>query len=184
MLQPGTHAVRVVNCGYTPPRDGRHPQLVVTFEDDGGESINWYSTLGFTKEGFSIAAFDFAARQLAGLGVTIDIDTDFPALGQPDVSPLFNREGQIVVVNEPYDGKDRIKVKFINDPNRPRGGGERMEPDAAATFAAQLRAALVTAGRGPKGSAHPGAARKPTRKPVAAPAPPLSDPLDDDSIPF
>lgn len=179
MLQPGKHMVRVKNCGFQPEKDGRPPQLSIYFEDEVGESISWYSSLGFVKDGsFSLAAFDYACNQLKGLGWDPDANNfAFEVLAHPESSPIFDREAEIVVVNEPFDGKDRIKVKYVNDPNDPRrGGGERMDSAAAKTFADKLRVSLAKAGRSvPVGRT---AAPKP-----AAPAQ-TSQNFPNDDIPF
>lgn len=178
MLQPGKHFVRVKNCGFQPERDGYPAQLSIYFEDETGESISWYSGLGFKKDGtFSLAAFDYACNQLRGLGWDPDANNfAFEVLAHPETSPIFDREAEIVVVNEPFEGQDKIKVKFINDPNDPRrGGGEKMEPAAAKTFADKLRRSLTQAGRSVK------AGRPVAPKPTAPTSPARA--LDDD-IPF
>ncbi len=182
MLGPGTHQVRVTNVGFSDPAGGI-PQLSIRFEDEMGEGISWYHALGFIKGGgFSAKSFKFAQDSIRNLGVEIDYDTDFAALGQPDASPLMNRQCEIVVVEEEYEGQVRTKVKWINDPGR-APGMERMEPEAAKSFNDRMRQALRGAG-----VARGSAAKKPAAPPARAPAqqpknPPQSD-VDFDDIPF
>ena len=132
---------KVVRTGFIgEDADGR-AQLSIYFEDiETGEGITWYSSMGTLKDGgFSDKAFKFGCDQLRGLGWDAEKERwQFEALGGDD-SPLVGREAEIVVVNEPYDGKDRVKVKYINDPNRPKMGQERMAPDQAKRFADRLR---------------------------------------------
>ena len=183
MLQPGTHRVKVTNVSYA-QREGSPPQLAIRFEDDTGEGITWFHSLGFTKDGnWSEKSFDFAADQLKNLGVSIGVDTDFVALGQPDVSPLMDVECDIVVVNETYEGKTHTKVKYINDPNR-APGGERMEASAAQSWQEQLRARLRGAGKGAAApAAQPRRAPPPAQKPKTAPASGGGD-IDWSDVPF
>lgn len=182
MLQPGTHRVKVTNVSYS-QREGSPPQLAIRFEDDMGEGISWYHALGYLKDGsWSEKSFQFAADQLKNLGVALNSDTDFVALGQPDVSPLMGVECDIVVVNETYEGETRTKVKYINDPNR-APGGERMEASAAQSWQEQLRAKLRAAGKGPTGPAPARKAPAPA-KPPAAKKPAEDKDINWDEAPF
>ena len=143
MLQPGTWMVKVVRCGFIgEDADGR-AQLSIYFEDETGDGITWYSALGTLKDGgFSEKSFKFGCDQLKALGWDAEKEKwAFEALGTDD-SPLLGREAEIVVVAETYDGKERIKVKYVNDPNRPKMGQERMAPDQAKRFADRLRSHL------------------------------------------
>lgn len=170
MLGPGTYDVVVRNASFN--GKGDVPQLSIYFEDEMGESITWYHSLGYKKDGtFSEASFKFAADALRNLGWDAEArQYRFEELGAED-SPLIGRHAEIVVQDEVYEGKTRTKVKWINDPTRPRGGAERMEPDAAKSFADRLRTSL--------GKAAPPAKPKPP-----APAKPLNEGPPDDSIPF
>lgn len=148
-LGVGTHDVTVKNCGFQPIKDGKPPQFAIYFEDANGDSITWWTTLGYIKDGtFSMAAYDFAADQLRGLGWDdVKQNFAFEELADPATSPIFERAAVLVVVNEPFNGVDKIKVKFINDPGRVPGGGERMDATTASQFAGMLREKLRSAGR-------------------------------------
>lgn len=154
MLEPGKWLVRVKNVAFKGNDGGGSPQLAIYFEDDVGESITWYSSLGVTKDGsFSQAGCDYAMKQLRAMGWDAEKNEyGFERLAPEDVtqSPIFDVECEIVVVAETFEGKSRIKVKFINDPNDPRRGGglgERMEASAAQTFSERVRAGLRQSGK-------------------------------------
>lgn len=148
-MQPGKYLVRVKNCGFQPPKDGRPPQLTLYFEDDRGEGISWWSSMGYLKDGgFSMPAFEFGCNQLAGLGWDAAArNFAFEELADPATSPIFDREAEIVVVDEPFNGESKIKVKYINDPDRPRGGGERMEASDSKAWAESIRQKLREQGK-------------------------------------
>src|SRR5688500_17018420 len=98
MLQPGKHLVTVRNCGFKPAQETFPEQLAIYFEDDAGEGITWYHALGFTKEGFSKAAFKYACDQLRGLGWDAEAnELKFEMLGDPATSPIFGVQCEIVV---------------------------------------------------------------------------------------
>lgn len=149
MLEKGKHHVTVKNCGFTPGKDGKAPQLSVHFEDENGEGITWYTSLGLVKDGtFSAKGFDYAVKQLAGLGWDAEANAyQFEALASPEQSPIFGVEAVIVVVDELYEGKTTTKVKWINDPNRPTPGMERMDAASAREFGDKVRLALAGEGR-------------------------------------
>lgn len=167
-LPVGRHNVRVKNCGFVPPKDGKLPSLTIYFEDEFGEGISFYTTCGFKKDGtFSSEAFDILAKQLTNLGWNPDENNfAFEVLADPETSPIFNRDAVIVVKDEPYEGKSQLRVKGIYDPNNPVGG-ERMDAATAQTFAETLRAKLRASGRSVQ-SARP-AAPKPAATPINTP---------------
>ncbi len=157
LLPPGTHAVRVVNTGFTGDDPQGRAQLTVYFEDDAGDHITWYSALGTLKDGgFSDKAFKFACDQLRCLGWDAEKNAyAFEALGE-DSSPIRGVDCEIVVVEETYEGKTHTKVKWINDPNR-RGGVERMAPEAAKSFGDRIRKHLGVKGPVTTGKPKPAA---------------------------
>lgn len=180
LLPPGTHAVRVMNTGFTGEDPQGRAQLTVYFEDEAGDHITWYSSLGTLKDGgFSEKAFKFACDQLKNLGWDAEKNAyAFERLGEDD-SPIRGVDCEIVVIDDVYEGKTRTKVKWINDPNR-RGGVERMAPEAAKSFADRIRSHL--------GVKAPAAAKRPAAKPFGAPSKPApqrsAEPIDEDQIPF
>jgi len=181
MFAPGKYLVTVRNCGFQPGKDGKPPQFSVYFEDDCGEGMAWYSSLGFVEgKDFSMPAFDYACNQLKGLGwIAEDHNFAFEELADPATSPIFGKQAEIVVKPDTYDGVTRNKIKFINDPNAPRAGGERMDAGSAGTFAEKLREQLRRAGKNvPAASAprpRPSAAVNPNSSPMGAPIPGLDD---------
>jgi hypothetical protein len=180
MLEVGKHLVRVTNVQFTAGGEGRTDQLAIRFEDETGEGISWYSTLGWKKDGsYSQSGAKYALDQLANLGWNAEAQNfDFETLGAPDVSPIMGREAEIVVVDEPYNGKSQIKVKWINDPTAPRASANAMDAGAAKTFAQRTRDAMRKAGFAVSAArpAQRGAARAPATKPA-----PVNEPWGDDS---
>lgn len=181
MFAPGKYLVTVKNCGFQPSKDNKPPQFSIYFEDDAGEGMAWYSSLGFVSGGeFSMPAFDYACNQLKGLGWNAEErNYAFEELADPETSPIFGREAEIVVKADTYEGVTRSKIKFINDPNAPRVGGERMDVGSAQAFADKLRDQLRKNGKSVPAS--PGARPRPVRSNA-----PLGDPIPgvDDTPPF
>ncbi len=194
MLGIGTYDATVKNCGYQPIKDGRPPQLSIYFEDDAGAgAISWFTTLGYIKDGtFSMKAYEFAADQLRGLGWDdAKQNFRFEELADPATSPIFGVHAQIVVANDPFNGVDKIKVKYINAAGYVPGGGERMDAQTTHQWADLLRTKLRDGGKpvGPAAATRGGYA--PMSGPPAATAAPAvntrlrlpPDPTFDD-IPF
>lgn len=147
MLCVGRHAVRVANHQFTTPPGGGPKQLSIYFEDEMGEGIAWYHALGWKKDGtYSVESYKVAEDSLLNLGWNAEAENyQFEKLDGTGV--LVGRSAEIVVVDEPWQGQSKIKVKYINDPNRPRAGVERMDPAESMSFAERTRAALRAAGR-------------------------------------
>lgn len=146
-MRKGTYLARVVGCWLTEPKSGRDPQLAIQFENEFQERLTWYGNLGWTKTGFNRQSFDIDMKTLAALG------WDAPAHGyelelltDASVSPIFDKEAEIVVVEETYEGKTNPKIKYVNDPNKPRPGTERMAPETARVFGTKLREQLARSG--------------------------------------
>lgn len=182
MLGPGKHRVVVQNAGFVGSGADGRPQLSIYFVDDVGEGIAWYHSLGVLKDGgFSQASCDFACDQLRALGWDAnERGFAFEELGEQN-SPIVGREAEIVVVSDTFDGKTHTKVKYINDPNRPRAGAERMAPEQATSFLDRVRSELRKAGKAVPQASAP----RPVPASASPKAPPINQPLDNyDDIPF
>lgn len=159
MLEVGKHMVKVANHRFVESPSGPK-QLSIYFEDATGEGIAWYHTLGWKKDGtYSFAAYKVAEDSLKNLGWDAEAAAyQFEKLD--GTNALVGRECEIVVAEHTWEGKTRVEVKYINDPSRPRAGGERMDPAASMSFAERTRQALRQNGK-----------TIPASRPVPRPAP-------------
>ncbi len=150
---------------------GQKEQVVVDFvllNDDNteGTHIAWYGY--FTEK-----TMDRTIESLRICGWTGDDLTNLAGIDANEV--------ELVIGQEPYDGKMYTKVRWVNRP----GGGVSIKaplpPDAAKSFAARMRGQIL---------AHDKKAGLPkVRTPVASPNPPPHSDADapigpNDDIPF
>lgn len=133
MLAAGTYRARPVRAALGVTGTGKE-QIGVLFDlvDPPGERITWY---GYFTEG----TFDRTIESLRAIGWS---GTDLAEF-QGDIVPQgFDREVELVVKQEEYNGKVSAKVAFINS-----GGGLAMKdvlaPDAARVFAAQMKGRIA-----------------------------------------
>lgn len=125
----GKHMARVVDVMFGNSSNG-NPQVAIQFEGDEGFYGTWY---GF----FTPDAIKWIRKTVRALGIEWHEKDDATF----DVSTLYDllpgREAQIVVETEEYEGKERLRVRWVNEPG---GGGLRnpMSRDDARAFAADL----------------------------------------------
>jgi hypothetical protein len=179
-LQAGTYRARAVEAELGLAGNGTE-RVAVLFEvtEEGpyqGERITWY---GYFTDG----AFARTVESLRHAGWQGD--------DLADLSTVGSRDCAIVVDWETYDGREYLRVKWVN-----AGGGglalkTRMDDAAKRAFAARMRGQVVAAGGGAR-SAAPAArslASAPRGSATAAPrrtAAPAAGapPVDDSDIPF
>lgn len=165
----GRHRVRVTATALAETKNGTG-QIVVGFEDNEGNSISAYL---FTSD----KAWEYTAEKLKVLGWDpVANGYRFEDLNL-DPSPIAGNEVDIVTEEEQFEGKWRMKVKWINAPGL---GVERMQPAQASSFAETLRARLLrgataTAGT-PRGNY--------SRRGNGSPRYPDSVPPTDEDVPF
>lgn len=145
-MDDGRYTGRAVGSALGFSSNGKQQIAVALSPSEGpfaGDSITWY---GY----FTDAAHEITFRQLRTLGWHGDDLTDMTGIDANEVS--------FTVKSEEYDGKTRQKVAGIF----PLGGvvlKDRMSPEQAKTFAAQMRGAAVASRAGtaptpkPKGKA-------------------------------
>ena len=145
ILQPGEYRARAVKGALGVSQNGNE-QVGVEFEliEVPGQHITWYGT-------FTDAAFDIAMRGLRSAGMTGDDLSDFSWVEKaPEV--------MLVVDHETYQGKTKVKVKFINS----LGGlamKKPLEGVEARSFAERMRAKVLLFNQGqppPKREEHGG----------------------------
>lgn len=153
-LTPGTYNARGVSAQLGTTNDGKEQvavDLVFTDGEFAGRHITWF---GY----FSEKTIDRTFESLRYLGWEGDDLADLRGVDRNDVS--------IVLEEEVYEGKSRIKVRWIN-----RGGGlalkQPMTADQARVFAARMKA---------RAAAHRAAMGVPPRNDAPMPK--------DDDIPF
>jgi hypothetical protein len=169
MFAPGRHSVRVVHHALGRSSKGT-PRVTVQFEDVNGERIVWDGYL-------SDAALERTLASLQILGWDpVANDGRVDSLNGTGI--LVDNEAEIVVEHEVYNEDIQAKVKWVNAPGG--GTGEAMADDDAKSFAAQLRAKILSAPR-PKASTQPGPAK--AAVPAAAGAGARRSAADDD-LPF
>lgn len=103
LIPAGKHIVTVVNHEIGTTSNG-HTQVIVTYEDNQKRTRRDY----LICEGK--AAFQFASLCHA-VGATEEIDLDVPRSVR---AALYNRELEIVVAEDTYNGKTSLKVKYRN----------------------------------------------------------------------
>ena len=142
-LVPGTFTARAVEGALGETSNGS-PQIAVELQvlDDGytGETITWFGY--FTEK--------TTARTMESLRI-LGWKTD----DLSNLDGITENEVKIVVVEDEYDGKTRLKVNWIN---RPGGLALKspMTPDKARGFAAQMKgAAVLSRGSAPKPAGRP-----------------------------
>lgn len=164
IMSTGRHDARVIRTGLIDDSEGKTPAVSVQFENATGDTITAYLFL-------SEKAWEYTQEKLATLGWEAAKQGGRFEQFNDDPSPIVGHDAEIVIEPETFEGKTRNKVKYIN----PIGGRlERMEPAAAMSFAARLRARL-----GVGGASAPVADRRlPRQASTAKPAP------ENDDIPF
>jgi hypothetical protein len=148
-LQPGTFRARAVE-GAMGETEGGKPQIAIELQvlDEGfaGETITWF---GYFSEKTLKRTFE-SLRILGWKG------DDLTSL-----DGITDNEVKIVVIEDTYEGKTRLKVNWIN---RPGGLALKtpMSPDRVKSFAAEMRGEAVASRQGkPAQTAKPRAATSP-----------------------
>lgn len=122
MFDVGTHLVQICNYALV---DGEKPQLWIEFETQDGKRMKWYGslthpvgkeitmknlvTLGFNGDWDAISS---------GLMTCFDIEKEFEVVVEPN--SYTNKSGEEV---------NTVRIKYINDPEKPRG--QRATPESA-----------------------------------------------------
>lgn len=132
-IEPGIYTATIVDCGMKKSKSGNE-MVFVTFETKpDAKRINWFGSLktDINKSGKSAAMFSI--EQLLKIGFTNNWDAFANAADLTSVFADPTKAWEIVVETEHYDGKDFTKVKYINDPEAPRGA-DKLERAEAVTI--------------------------------------------------
>jgi len=102
-MKIGKYKVKVIAAGVGPDKN-MNPQPYIRFQNDQGESITWYGSLGSDK------AKEYAVKALVTAGFT---GNDWADLSQ-GLKVFDGREVMITVAEETWNNKTVTKVKWIN----------------------------------------------------------------------
>lgn len=146
MLNPGNYKARGVSATLEKSSQKGTEQVNVTFRLESGETVHW---IGYFTE-------KTEARTVESLMLCGWDGTDFASF-----SGIDQKDVMLVIEHEVYEGKPRVRVAWVNDPNR-SVGGKPMEGAEVASFAERMRArvAAVKATRGEPAAAKPAAGVK------------------------
>jgi len=132
MPSPGTFAAKVTYIQMGITSTGKQ-QLGIRWALEDGESIwsyHWFSSEGAMKVTESTLQSIGWDPIVNGWALDQIVETDL----------LVGREAQLVLAEEEYDGKRRVRVQFVNDINGGGGMRDAMTPEQVAEFVAALRA--------------------------------------------
>jgi hypothetical protein len=171
VIEPGKYRAKAVEWGIGEAQTGNY-QIGVAFElldEAPGTSITWYGS-------FTDAALEFTLKALRAMGWQGDDVYELDNGG----GHLDEKEVQLVVDHEEYQGRVHAKVRWVNS----LGGlamQKRVSGDQLRGFAAGMKAKIL----GLEPGRRPAQAAPPSRP--AAPAyrgPPEPPPHGDCDIPF
>jgi hypothetical protein len=164
-LKDGIYRARALGAGLGETKSGAE-QVAIEFDflDFEGTRLTYYGT-------FSDKAVEHTLRALRTAGWRGDDLADLSSIGGPDAP-----EVDLVVENEEWEGKVRLKVRWVN----PRGGlgmKAALAPDKAKAFAARMRGQVAAFDR-------TAGAPKPTSGQARGRPPEPPPHTDDDHPPF
>lgn len=140
-IHPGRNEVTVADHALGRTSKGKE-QIAVTFADDSGDRIVWY---GF----FSEKAIETTEKALTAIGWN-PTENGWRIEELNGTNRLVGNPASIVCEEDTYEGKTRLKVRWVNTP----GGGalrEVMTDDEAKAFGESLRKQNVSSYGAAKG---------------------------------
>lgn len=127
-LQVGRILATVTGTRLVEARTGT-PQVQIAFETDDGDAISAFRPC-------TEAAWEYTEQDLITCGWTpSEHDYEFDQL-DAEPSPCKDTRVQLVLIEEEYEGRVRIKVGFINAPG---GMRDPLEPEAAKALSDKIR---------------------------------------------
>jgi hypothetical protein len=155
MIAPGKYLGTPVSAALGFTSSGSE-QIAVLFEflEPAGERLTWYGY--FTEK-----TFDRTIESLRACGW---MGSSLDEFGSEHLPGGFNRQVELVVTHEEYNGKTSARIAFVNNV----GGGmalkSAMDANQARAFAAKMKGRIAALGM-------PSSAPTPTAKPAVKPAP-------------
>jgi len=154
MPSPGTYAAKVAQTQMGRAQSGKE-QLGIQWAIEGGETIWSYHYFSSPK------ALDITVDTLRAIGWD-PIENGWALDCINGTNRLVGQEAQLVLSEQEYDGKVRVKVQFVNNINGGGGLRDTMTEDEVTAFVAGLR----------------------QRAGVSSTPAPAQAPTDDDVVPF
>ena len=106
LLPPGTYLAKLTGHGLTEPKAGKVPQIALTFNlVEQNRVITWFGSLSTDALPYTVKALTVAGMQGDDLTVLADVTR----------VPFEDKEVNLVVEHETYEGTTRVKVKWINE---------------------------------------------------------------------
>ena len=108
-IETGKHLAKIVDYGFAKTKSGAE-QVFITFELLDGRKKKWFGSL---KQG---KACEFTIDTMLKIG----FNGDWDSFSEPGVVTAFNpnKELEIDVQDEHFNGQTYRKIKWINDPNK------------------------------------------------------------------
>jgi hypothetical protein len=125
-MEPGTYKAEIVDYGMYDKSES--PTLFVKFITESNEKITWFGSLKEKQPGKSMGARDVTFSTLFKMGWNGDVDM----LVATAPETFVKKNIEIVVAKEAYNGKEQIKVKYINIEGE--GNVKRMDAQKAASL--------------------------------------------------
>lgn len=179
--QPGKYFARAIGAEFGFTKNGSE-QVAVLFETVNGEQITWWGYFSEKATPHTLTALKRCGWDGADLA---------------ELTGLGEKEVELDVQWDEYQGQQNLRVKWINAANAPMLR-DQMSPEQRAAFAARMKgqvmahakaeqAAAAPAPPAPTAAAHGAGQRPPAARPPAArPRGQLQQAADggDDQIPF
>lgn len=144
----GRWPVTIIEHGFSEASTGT-PQMFVVFENEHGDQITWYSTMGMRADGsVSEKAMEFFVKDCRTMGFDPrDHGGDVTVLRPGGGVSLIGNQVAIVVEDETYNGKTIRRVKWVN----PLNNRQELNPTERRDLFAKIKAAMHTGGHMDKG---------------------------------
>jgi hypothetical protein len=127
IVKPGKYVAKVVDYGIPEIQPGKIACVALTFEFKDDTSLRQLTWFGYLSD----AAIGIAIKGMITAGLK---SNDLLTLLGPEA--FHDKEVQITVENEEYDGKTRARIKWINEISGSKW--KNMEPTNARTLLSQF----------------------------------------------
>lgn len=171
--QPGKYFARAIGADFGFTKHGTE-QVAVLFETLNGEQITWWGYFSEKATPHTLTALKRCGWDGADLA---------------ELTGLGEKEVELDVQWDEYQGQQNLRVKWINSANAPMLR-DQMSPEQRAAFAARMKGQVMAHAKAEQAKqVAPAAPPAPQGKPAAAQGPrgrpaPTAETPEDDKIPF